>query len=148
MRRLHKRLLTAAAVLLGVLLISACCLFLMMAGALFAFETPFYLAAGWVFFLADTLPRVRVDPAAVASAALGLAALLAGLHLFLGWLYGAGELPRRWPWRWTLALVALVGLMFAGGLCAVGVARHAGWLLTAKEPFVQRLTVERFREVR
>lgn len=108
-------------------------------GLLFVFEVPFFLAFGWIPYLATVLPRVRPNPAGIAFLALTLplAAWLA--HGLCRWLYdGAG---RRWRWKWTALGFAAVMLMFVAGIAATGVVHQAGWLIGSREP----LTISSWR---
>jgi prepilin-type processing-associated H-X9-DG protein len=118
--------------------------FLACAGLAVPIDFIIALVFGWVFYLRRVLPQVAIVPDALIAAALCLALFLAGSHAFLGWLYGqvnAGAKPddpmtRRWRHRWTLALGALIVLMFIAGLSAAGIVHQVGWLLTSEEPLV------------
>lgn len=97
------------------------------------------LAFGWIAFLARVVPEVKVGWGGVATGVVCLTLLVAGSHRFLGWVYeqtrGEGEpTVKRWHWRWTGSLVAVIVLMFVAGLATVGVAHQVGWLVTSKEP--------------
>jgi hypothetical protein len=104
----------------------------------------FFLVFGWVPYLQRVLPQVRIDRAALATAIVCLALLVGGLHRFASWLYGDMQSPtesghdnnRRWPLRWTLALVSSVVLMFIAGIAAVGMTHQTGWLLFSRERMV------------
>jgi prepilin-type processing-associated H-X9-DG protein len=99
------------------------------------------LIVGWVFFLARVLPAIRIGWGGVATAIVCLALLAVGLHGFASWLDSqlrdADEPPmRRWKWRRTGGLIALIVVMFVAGLATVGVTHQAGWLLTSREPLI------------
>jgi hypothetical protein len=103
------------------------------------------LVLGWVFFLGRTLPRLTVNWAGVATAAVCLVAGGVGLHFFARWLYQAkaGQeeteaVARRWRPRWTVAVVAVVVLMFVAGTAAVGLTHQTVWLFTSPEPLTGR----------
>ena len=53
----------------------------------------FFLAFGWVFFLARVVPKIAVRWDLVASTAVYLAVLVVGSHLFVRWLYRDGVAP-------------------------------------------------------
>jgi prepilin-type processing-associated H-X9-DG protein len=101
---------------------------------------------GWAFYLARVVPQVGIDRAGAITAALCLALFLAGSHAFLGWLCGhvgaekdpADPSLRRWRPRWTVALGALIVLMFVAGISAAGIIHQVGWLLTSGEPWIQK----------
>lgn len=100
-------------------------------------EFVFYLALGWVVFLARVLPQVRVAWDGVATGIVCLALFAAGAHGFATWLYAEvrraeGRPGPRWRPRWTAASVAVVVLMFVAGLATVGVVHQAGWLLRSR----------------
>jgi prepilin-type processing-associated H-X9-DG protein len=95
------------------------------------------LLFGWAPYLTRTLPSVAIDWSAVAGAALCLALLSIGGHLFLSWLYremrntGAASTPGRWKKRWTTAGLAIVVLMFASGIAATGITHQMAWLVNS-----------------
>ena len=103
------------------------------------------IIAGWAFYIARTLPQVRVEPAGAATAAVCAVLLIAGLQYFLGWLYRETRKPNgdhtgqqpQWKWRWTLSLVTGVILLFAAGTASVGVTHQLGWLINSHEPLVR-----------
>lgn len=116
------------------------------AGFMFPIESAFYLVFGWAFYLGRVLPRVRPDWSVVATAAICLAGFAWGSHRLLTWLCeqpgeGAGldetAALKRWRAQWTGAIVAVVVVMFAAGVAAVGVTHQVGWLMTSKDPLVE-----------
>jgi hypothetical protein len=92
-------------------------------------EAAWVLATGWLAFLRRVLPRVTAEPATIATGVGALLLLAAVLHLLGRSTYAPSgrDLPATWPWRWTLAAVALAVLLFAGGLSAVGLLRSTVW---------------------
>ncbi|HWG44209.1 MAG TPA: DUF1559 domain-containing protein [Gemmataceae bacterium] len=115
--------------------------FLLICLGAFTTDLLFNLAFGWVFYCYQTLPQVRFDAGGLLTAVVCLAALAAGLHAFLRWLFAhisaAGkdeESTRRpWPMRWTVAILAMIVLMFFAGLAAVGISHQTAWLFTSPE---------------
>jgi len=110
------------------------------------------LVAGWAFYLARVLPQLHVNWSGIATAVICLAGFALGLHAFLDWccrpwlnrpevkpgdLHAdvGSVLPRRWPRRWTAAIVLLILVSFAKGMAATGIAHQAGWLITETHPF-------------
>ena len=100
------------------------------------------MGLGWIWYLARTLPQVNVAWPGVATAGICLVLFLGGSHLFLGWLYqgirsfsseAAAQSQRKWNWRWTGSLAAVIVLMFVAGMSVTGIAHQVGWLLTSKE---------------
>ncbi len=110
------------------------------AGIAVVVQVPFTLAIGWVNYLQRVLPQLHPDPASVISAMLCLLGVTLGGHAFLRWLYTStspdGQ-PRRWPWKWTIQLVALVVLLFVAGIAATGVAHQTGWLMRSPELLIR-----------
>ncbi len=107
---------------------------------------PVYLAFGWIFYLGRVAQEVQFSAAGFATAALALIALTAGLHGFGRWWMRqrpathnevlhepAGD--SRWPLRRSLAIVALVMLMFVAGLCGTAIVHQTTWLATSPEPW-------------
>ena len=125
-----RRVLIAGALVLVCLFLSAC------AGVHAPLESLVFLAFGWAFYFVRVIPKVQPNLAAIVSAAACLLALGFGGHAFLRWLHkhistvdGATcSASKPWPARLTLALLALVVLMFVAGISAVGVAHQAAWL--------------------
>jgi hypothetical protein len=106
-------------------------------------EAQFRLATGWIAFLARTLPKVRIDPMAVAIGVICLACLAVGGHLFLSWLYSATgpqntpyqtHAPRRWRIRWTAYIVTILVTAFAAGISGVGVLHQMAWIAAGPDP--------------
>jgi prepilin-type processing-associated H-X9-DG protein len=96
---------------------------------------------GWIFYLMRVLPEVHVNWWGVATAIASLVPLALGSQLFLAWFCrvtaeAKGIESRRWRWRWTGGLVAMVVLMFVAGLAAGGIAHQVGWLISSPEPWV------------
>lgn len=128
------------------LLTCACCGFPVFPEALF------YLAFGWALFLYHVLPGVQMNFGNAILAAVLLAALIAGLHAALGWLYRAQQnylaanrsadavAPATspfWRWKWTVAIVSVTGLAFVAGISAVGMTHQFAWLATSDERLVE-----------
>lgn len=120
------------------LLLGLCAL----AGFVAPLDFAFTLVLGWVVYVFRVIPQTSIDWGGVATAALCLLGLVGGLHWFLRWLYGQMRKPGEpdlqpaptWKLRWTLALVALVVLMFVAGISAVGLSHQTVWLATSPMP--------------
>ena len=101
-----------------------------------------WLVFGWLHVLLVTVPRMTVEPAAVAVGVVSLVLLAAIAHGFAGWLYAhahRNQTPRpAWRLRWTVVIVPIVVLLFATGICLIVVIHQIVWLATAKEPFYKR----------
>lgn len=97
-----------------------------------------YLAAGWIGYLRRVLPDVQIVWPAVLTAAVCLAGVLILGHALASWLYReaapAGLPARRWKPRWTATAAALLVLMFASGIAAVGVTHQSAWLARSDKP--------------
>ena len=119
--------------------------FLIALGVATTIAVPWTLVTGWVPFLGRVLPRVTVDGR---TATFGIVAFLlfaAGIH----WLGRSAYRPandRRWRLGWSLAAVGMVAVLFAAGICLIGIVHQTGWLLSGEEtPLVQ---VEQLKEWR
>jgi prepilin-type processing-associated H-X9-DG protein len=98
------------------------------------------LILGWLFFLGRVLPRISMDGAAIAVALAALLLFTTGIH-WLGrqWHHRSSAQPESgtgWKVRWSLAVVASVFLLFAAGICLIGIVHQAGWILTDKQPLL------------
>ena len=120
-------------------------LFLTCAGLALPIELVAYTLFGWIFYLARTLPDVKLTSDGAATAGICLVLLAVGLHFFLAWLYreirnpARVTMPRvdRWKWRWTADALVVTVLMFVAGMAVTGMAHQIGWLLNSKEPWVE-----------
>lgn len=102
-------------------------------------EVVFYLVVGWVAYLVRVVPQVRVRWDVAGSFVVYCGAFLVGSHVFLRWLRRemAPAAP-AWRVRWTASAFALVVLMFAAGIGAVGVVHQTAWLVRSPEPIYRR----------
>ena len=121
-------------VVLGVIVLLCAC-----AGFSPPLEFGFLILVGWGIFLANTVPKMTVEPAALAVGAAALVVLTILIDGLARWLYGGrpvgeGESPRRWRFRWSLSVVATIVLLFASGIALIGLVHETGWLMTAQEP--------------
>jgi hypothetical protein len=100
-------------------------------GPVFVLQVPFLLALGWIAFLLDSWSRLHVGPAAIGGAVLCLVLLCLGAQRFLGWLWPLlrDDATARWPWRWTLSGIALLGLLFSAATATIGVVHQVSWLV-------------------
>jgi hypothetical protein len=129
----------------SVALIAAILIFLAScAGLAFPLQAIFYVGLGWALFLARVIPQLTINWPGVATAVGCLAGVVVGAHLFLQWLYAS--LPtqpddsaptRKWPLRRTCGVTVGVVVMFAAGICVVGMAHQFAWLMTSKEPLLE-----------
>lgn len=101
------------------------------------------LLFGWVGFLRRVVPQVesRGDGWLVFLGALLIATAFA--HRLASWYFSsfnasAAVARPAWKVRWTASLVSLVIVMFSAGICLVGAAHQAAWLLTSDTPWFGR----------
>jgi hypothetical protein len=113
-------------------------------GMSYVFEMPAagLVLFGWTRFLVENVPRMTFDPPAVALGGAAMVLFVVLAHFTLR-SFAAGRAaaeptatPRatKWKWRWTLAILAVVLLMFVAGTSLVGLAHQAVWLATSPEP--------------
>jgi hypothetical protein len=113
-------------------------------GVSYFFEMPAAVLVlfGWTRFLVENVPRMTFDPPAVALGGAAMVLFVVLAHFTLR-SFAAGRAaaeptatPRaaKWKWRWTLAILAVVLLMFVAGTSLVGLAHQAVWLATSPEP--------------
>ncbi len=120
---------------LGMILFCSC----MMPMLAFPFEFVFYLGLGWAFFGYRVGPETTLSATGFVTSMFWLAAITQLAHSSLSRLivraHGTG--PRPWHWRWTVALVTGVMLMFMAAVGAVGFARQVGSLIGSREPWLR-----------
>src|SRR5206468_3147156 len=93
------------------------CLLVLVLGC---FEVPRTLLFGWLFFLARVLPRMTVDAPSVAVGGVAVLLFTAGVHLIgRAWRQASSHVVGPWKRRWSLAVVAVVFLLFASGIALV-----------------------------
>ena len=104
-------------------------------------EAAVAIVFGWASFIARVLPQVRVYWPTIIMGVTAFSLFTVGLHWFLAQFRRAetpdGEaLPRRWKFRWSAAIVAMVVVAFAAGISLVGIVHQVGWLANSQEPLV------------
>jgi hypothetical protein len=108
---------------------------------------------GWTSYLYRVVPQVKFNWAGVGSGAISLAGLVF-LGQFMGtWLWRnlavtAGIVPARWKWSWTLGGAAIVVLLFASGIAAVGMTHQTAWLARSDRPLFGYKTRESANRVK
>lgn len=119
--------------------------YLYFGGIMYPLEFVSALLLGWVRFLVRTVPEMSLSVSGSIAAWVCLLLIIVATHRLCGWLFrhnqngkiqSSAAAPRRWHWRWTLALVALVMLMFVAGLAAVGITHQTSWLALSPEPII------------
>ncbi|MGB7157237.1 MAG: H-X9-DG-CTERM domain-containing protein [Tepidisphaeraceae bacterium] len=95
------------------------------------------LSLGWASYLMRVIPNVRVNPVGVATAITCLVATLSLGHAFARWLRRATDPTEPWHARWTIAIVAIVLLMFVAGIGATGVGHQTAWLARSERPMFE-----------
>lgn len=117
---------------------------LMFIGLTAPVEAAFFLAVGWVFFLAKVLPQMTVSWPSVATAIVALGVFIAGFHRLATWwsaatpvIDGAPAPQSAWQWRWTLSAAAAVILSFAAGIAIVGASHQFVWMATSDQPLAE-----------
>ncbi len=112
-------------------------------GCLFPLDFLFALIAGWVFYLIRVVPQITWNWSGFITALVCLIALAFGLQWFLGWFYKqwqskiGNSSPRSWSWAWTMRVLAMVVLMFAAGISAIGITHQTAWLVTSPGPWLE-----------
>jgi len=125
-------------------------------GAVLPLQFLAILLFGWAWHVYRLVGLVRIDWPELAGAAFLLSVFGLGLHWFCSWFASAksarqnsetSEFPEvdksiaieaksLWRPKWTVAIVAVVLLMFIAGISMVGVTHQVAWLFTAKEPLL------------
>lgn len=98
---------------------------------------PLMLIFGWIGFVIRVAGDWRWSHEGVVTFVCCAGLLCAGAHLFLRWLRRAGA-PAAAPWRlrWTLAMTALVVVLFGVGVAALGIVHQSTWLI--REPLFRK----------
>src|SRR5688572_25258912 len=74
------------------------------------FEVPFYLVAGWLFYLKRTLHEITWNWEAIASGLVFLVLSVGGFHLVARSI--AASRGRTWQWGWSARISCLLLLVF------------------------------------
>jgi prepilin-type processing-associated H-X9-DG protein len=97
------------------------------------FEGGFAVLFGWMPFVARTLPRVSVDWPSVCLGAVAYALFVAGVHgIGLAWRKPRGSEPGavpRWRLRWSVAIAAIVIILFTAGISMIAIVHQTTWLV-------------------
>ncbi|MHB9005008.1 MAG: DUF1559 family PulG-like putative transporter [Coriobacteriia bacterium] len=100
----------------------------------------FFLLFGWIIFPIRTLPRMTVEPAALAVGLGALVFLTVGIHGIARWLWNHRHAEQasaaRWRFRWSTAIVGMVLFMFTAGISILVTIHETGWLLTSGKPLL------------
>jgi prepilin-type processing-associated H-X9-DG protein len=100
-----------------------------------------YMLAGWIIFPIKTLPKMTWEPAALAVAGVALAIVVLLTHGIARWLYEYAKAEARpacrWQFRWSVAIVSLVVIMFASTICMIVFVHESSWLLTSDKPWFE-----------
>lgn len=110
-------------------------------GQVWVLSVPFLLAFGWLSFLKQVVPEVRLRWGAIVEFLVVAAVLGAGSHLFLRWLWRQlqADKPEASPWRprWSVSLLLVGVLLFAATMASVGIGHHVGWLMSGRARLVR-----------
>ena len=119
-------------------------LVLLSCGGLLLPLVPFVI--GWVTFPIRVVPQMTFEPVAIGVAAVSLVMMILLAHGLARWLFAghphAGplpegkETPRPWRLRWTVAMVAIVLLLFVSGISIIVSIHQTFWLVTSKQPLM------------
>src|SRR5258708_25000204 len=94
-------------------------------GIVLGSEAVWQLLLGWVLFLVRVVGQIHPDRNTVI---VGIAAVL----LFAGGVYVIGR--DRLGFRGSVAVTALMFVLFASAVAMVGVVHQTGWIATSPEP--------------
>lgn len=83
------------------------------------------LAIGWIVFLANTAPRVQMNPLLISNSLLAVALGTLILHWVLKFVSRhLRQSPGQWRWKWTLACPVMIAMLFAICVTATGIVTH------------------------
>ena len=81
---------------------------------------------------------MSVHPTSAITGAVFVVLLVAAIHgcgsSYFRAVSAKSAVTRRWRFRWTLAVLGVVVVMFVAGLSTIGLARHLGWMLSSSDP--------------
>lgn len=98
----------------------------------YMFQVPYLLGFGWIHYLAQVIPMVRMNFGMLFTG-IALFVLAAALsHVVLGWVWRQRKRDQAWSWKWTLWVSLWVPLLFGVSIAAGGIIHQAGWIL--REP--------------
>ncbi len=106
-------------------------------GAVYYLETLVGLLAGWWHFLVRTLPDVTVSPADIATFAIAIVLLTAGVHFVAGRIMERRRdesAQRNWSIAQSMRIVCLFTLTFVASLAFVGAVHQTDWLVNSPTP--------------
>ena len=97
---------------------------------------------GWCHFLRQTVPRMTVDRPAVGLAVAAFLLFVGIAHVVFSAFFREkanhdvrlNSSHSRWRFIWTLSILAIVLLTFAGGIAMVGITHQSIWIAFSAEP--------------
>jgi hypothetical protein len=97
------------------------------------------LLVGWLIYPVVTFAKMAVEPAALMVGCLSFVLFVPLTHSLAAWLYAHSHReqnpPPVWQIRWTAAIVGIVVLLFATGICLIVVVHQFAWLATSERPW-------------
>jgi hypothetical protein len=110
---------------------------LVLIAAVTTIEGAFMVVFGWIPFLGRVLPEVKADGPTVLIGAIALLLFMVGVH-WVGWSWRRNGTPRnnRWRFRWTIAMMVGLLLLFTAGISLVGITHQLAWLATSEQPLL------------
>lgn len=87
---------------------------------------------GWIAYLGRVLPQITFNREIALDAAVALVLAVFGLHRMFSWWTTQRREGAKWRFRWTLQIAAMVLLLFATSIAAVGIVHQVAWL--CREP--------------
>jgi hypothetical protein len=126
-RRGIRLLYVALAILLFLFLLSGMISFIVL-----PVEILFHFLFGWLFFLRDVGPSVRLFWPSIITGIIAFFFVLVGAHSAIKWCRGAGQpgdskSGGTWKSRWSVAAVLLIVMAFVAGICMTGLVHQLYW---------------------
>lgn len=127
------------AIVLWTLLAVFVFLFITAVSGTLLFQFAGLLLFGWIKFLSRVLPQVTLNWEIAINAIVALGLALFGLHRILRWWQGReGDPASVWRFAWTVKISAMVLLLFATSIAAVGIVHQIAWLCREPNLIVMR----------
>ena len=97
-------------------------------------QVPAMIVVGWISYLWQTIAHPRLDAAEILFVLVGIVGVVAATHFLFRWLFGgSGPESRRWSWKRTVRIDAVVAMVIVGGIAVAGIVNHAGWVIRSPE---------------
>lgn len=103
-------------------------------------EIIFHLLFGWLYFITETIPRVKIFWPSIITGVFAFLFVLLGTHSSIKWFKanrttGDSKSHSHWKFRWSLVAVLFIVIVFIAGITMVGIVHQLYWFSQDRSSF-------------